>query len=450
MNQNIAKWYEKYAGDVVTLSDDIWHHPESAMEEYHACKVVADFMRAQGFEVKEIDAMNEGGTSNCVIATYGSGKPVIGILGELDALNGLGQEAVPYQSAIPGPGHGCGHNLMGAGCGAAAAALKATMEAENLGGTLIYYGCPAEETIAGKVYMARDGWFDNLDMCIAWHPGGRAPTINEAVSSANTNMNFNFYGKTAHAAGNPEKGRSALDAAEIMNIGVNYLREHVSDDVRMHYVYTHGGEKPNIVPDYAQLHYFVRAKSRAIDDEVVERVKECARGASIITGTTTDWSLNAACYETFINHSINNFLYESALKIPAIEWDDKDREFAATMFKNETGSDPKEDLLPTEVVKPTGVLGYMAGSTDVSDVSHIVPTAQLMGPGHVKGLPGHHWTVTAASGCSIGHKAEIYAGKVLAQCGYDALKNPAAIDAMWAEFKEARKDMSPYKCVLPK
>lgn len=452
MNQWIRKWYEDNSAKIVELSNELWSHPESAFEEFYACQKTAEFMRDQGFDVQEYDVKDGGGKPNCMIAKYGSGKPVIGILGEFDALSGLGQEAVPYRAPIQGPGHGCCHNLMGAGCAGAAAALKLAMEQEGIGGTVVYYGCPAEEVLMGKVLMASRGWFDELDLCLAWHPLATEMQVIDFPWLSQTSLYFTFHGTAAHAATYPEQGRSALDAAELMNVGVQFLREHVTDDVRMHYTFTAAGEKPNIVPDYAQLYYFIRSKNRDTNDDVVARVKDIARGAALMTGTTVEWSLDSACYNTFLNHRLNAAMYESALKIPPVEWTEQEQDFAQELYKNVAGKDPNLTLLHTTVRKPIVEADPKpaTGSTDVGDVSHIVPTGQYMGLGMIPGLQNHHWNVTAVGGMSIGHKAELYAGKCIAQCAYDLFHSPEAIREMWDEFREARKDMKPYESILGK
>ncbi|MDR1863549.1 MAG: amidohydrolase [Treponema sp.] len=450
MNESIRKWYEENAQEVKALADALWERPETAFHEQQGCARNAAFMAAQGFDVKTLSVPEAAGAEpNCVIARYGSGKPVVGILGELDALAGLGQDRVPYRSSREGAGHGCGHNLICAAASGGAAALKQAILDGKLPGTVIYFGCPAEETLEGKVYMAKYGWFQDLDLCLAWHPAPGPLTVMEASMQANTNMFFNFYGKSAHAAANPDQGRSALDAAELMNIGVQYLREHVPEDVRIHYAYTHAGEVPNIVPAYAQVHYFIRAKTRAVNDEIVKRVVDISQGAAKMTGTTTDCRLNVGCYEVFINHAVNRLCRAAAQKVPVILWDKADRNYAAELYKNVRETEAEEDLLPTEIPKLTGVVSHMTGSSDVGDVSHLVPTCQIMGPGIVKGVPFHHWGVTAAAGTGIGHKAVWYAGKTLAQSGYEVFKNPAVLEEIWAEFRESRKNMAPYKPLLP-
>jgi aminobenzoyl-glutamate utilization protein B len=418
------------------------------MCEQHACAEVTAFMRGQGFEINAFNLLTQKPEdANCLIATYGKGKPVIGILGEFDALPDLGQERVSRHSVKTGPGHGCGHNLMAAGCAAAASALKAAMLAENVPGTLVYYGCPAEETLDGKVHMAKQGLFNNLDACFAWHPAPFALGVLEKSMQASTALLFNFHGKTAHAAANPDQGRSALDAAELMSVGVQYLREHVSDDVRIHYVYTHAGVAPNIVPDYAQVYYYVRAATRAIDDEVVRRVIDVSEGAAKMTGTTTDYELKAGCYDVFINHTLNKLGYDALMKIPPLEYSDADRAFAADLYRNATGKEPAGVLLSTEKPALTGKVTPLSGSSDVGDVTHLLPTTQFMGGGMIAGLPFHHWAVTACAGTSIGHTAELYAGKVVAQSAYDAFKHPEALEAAWQEFRASH--MAAYKPVLP-
>lgn len=450
MNQSIKKWYETNSNKVTALSDDIWAHPESAYEEFYACEKTAEFMRAQGFDVQEYDVKNKGGQPNCLIAKYGNGKPVIGIIGELDALNGLGQEKIPEYAPIAGPGQGCGHNLMAAGCAGAAAAVKQAMVDENIAGTVIYYGCPAEEALSGKVYMANNGWFDELDLCLAWHPLSSQMQIIDFPWFAQTSLYFTFHGVSAHAATHPHNGRSALDAAELMNVGVQFLREHVPDGVRMHYSFTSAGEKPNIVPDYAQVYYFVRSKNMDTNEEIIERLKKVAQGAALMTETTVECTLDCGCHDTFLNHRLNRAMYEAALEIPAVDWNEEDQKFAEALYKNVSGKEAKKTLLHTEVREPIVLENPIpaTGSTDVGEVSHIVPTGQYMGLGMVPDMPNHHWSTTTCAGTSIGHKAELYAGQCIAQCAYNLFHDPKAIKEMWEEFREARKDMKPYKSII--
>lgn len=440
MNPIIESWYLQHSNKVTDLADSLWSCPESAMHEAASCAAVGAFLADQGFEVTMFPVKDDLTAPNAIMAKYGAGKPVIGILGEYDALDGLGQEAVPHYSPKGGPGHGCGHNLMGAGCAGAAAALKQAIEEEKLSGTVIYYGCPAEETIQGKSLMIQAGCFDNVDLCLGWHPSGEALHVSEKILLANTNMLFSFHGITAHASGNPHLGRSALDAAELMNVGVNYLREHVPDGVRMHYVYTHAGEKPNIVPGYAQLHYFIRARSRQMADEVVERVKKVAQGAATMTETTVDWTVISSCCATKINRTFNQYLYQAARKINPVSYNSDEYEYAHALYTNVMNRRADQELLPAILSPLTGSTVYMSESSDISDVSQIVPTAQIMGLGMVNGLPGHHWSVVAAAGSSIGRKACLQAGKVLAQCGYDLLTNATAVDEIKKDFESGKSE----------
>ena len=448
LNKNIDRWYEIYSPDVNRLSDDIWEHPEVGMYTFYTCKATAEFMRSHNFEVQELDAAMKGGTPNCVIAKWGKGKPVIGIIGEFDALPALGQQCVPFHSPIEGPGHGCGHNLMAAGCAAATAALKEAIEYEKIEGTVVYLGCPAEETFEGKVHMIHNNLFNGIDLCLAWHPMDGEPCALELSCSAVYNIIMHFKGRSAHAGNDAHNGRSALDAAELTNVAVQYLREHVTSDVRMHHTYLHVGSAPNIVPDYAALNYFIRA-SRAEDcRKLYERVQKCAKGAAMATETEVSFEIKASAYDTLINFTLNKALYEAALKVPEIEYTKEEMEFVQELYKSVTGKEPSHTILPTTIKKPTGIVGYCGGSTDVGDVSYLIPTVQYWGHVRLSGIPGHHWNTTAMMKHSVGHKGQIYSGKVLAQTGYDLLCNPDVIEEAWKEHHESMSNRENYKCWL--
>lgn len=440
MNNAIKEWFDKYSEETVALTYDLWSHPELGLKEYHACKSVAAFMRKQGFDVKEVaaeDYTNPDAKPNSVIATWGSSKPVIGILGELDALPGLGQEAVPYKSPIPGPGHGCSHNLMGGGSVAAASALKYAMEKEGLKGTIKFVDCPAEEIGCGKVHLAKNGVFNDMEVCFSYHPDNSAFIFDASAFAAVTDVTFEFTGIATHAAVKAYDGRSALDAAELMNVGMQFLREHVTDDCCYHYIYTDGGQAPNIVPEYAALNYFIRAKDENIDD-LMCRVFLVAKGAAQMTETSVKWKVNSATHGFVPNNSLNHIVYEAATKIPPIEYADKDYQFAKTMIENFTHKDAPtehEELIATTLVAPTGFAPYCKGSNDISDVSHIVPVTHVRGGGRGLGLPSHHWTVTASAAVGIGQKAMLFAYKFVAQAGYDYLKDPQLIQKVQDEFK---------------
>lgn len=446
MNSIIEKWYEDNSKELVDISDDIFKHPEIGNEEKYACQRTAEYMEKHGFEVKKI-IVSPCSFENGVIASYGTGKPVVGIIGEYDALPGLGQEAVPYRSEIKGPGHGCGHNLMNAACSSAAIALKDVLIKEKLPGTIVYLACPAEEIVTGKVSMVADGWFNDIDICVAWHDERQFKVVEE-VNQADIMVKFDFYGITAHAAVSPHRGRSALDAAQLMNLGVEFLREHVTDDVKIHYVFEDGGIRPNVVPDHSSLIYSVRAKSMVTCKEVLNRVINIAKGAAIMTDTKAKYTLQGGCYEPIIIKSLNKILYEAAIKIPEIKYSDEDLEFAREIYKSVLGKDPNGELLPTKFKELTNNITFEPGSSDINDVSQVVPTVQLYGGAKINDLKGHHWQMTACAGSSIGHTAAIHASKILAQFGYDLLTNPDCVDECKKEFDEIRKDMPPYEGVL--
>lgn len=437
MQKDIQQWFFDHEDQVKALADKLWHHPESAMKEFVSCSLVADYLSENGFEVNAFDVNGKDNPPNAIVAKYGSGHPVIGFLGEYDALDGLGQEAVPYQSPIPGAGHGCGHNMMGAACAGAAISVKEALKNNNLPGTVIYFGCPAEETVQGKALMIQAGHFDDVDICLAWHPANEAPFVSERLMLANTNIKFRFYGKTAHAAASPHLGRSSLHAAELMSNGVQYMREHIPDDVRIHYVYTSAGDKPNVVPDFAEVHYFIRARRRDVDDRIVEWVKKIAQGAAMMTETTTDYEEISSCTSTKILHSLNRSLHNAANTVGEISFDDEDHRYAEEIYRNVIGEDPTEDVLPTSLQPLNGEFTYMPQSNDIGNVSQIIPTAQFMGLGMVRSLPEHHWSVTALAGSPTGGKVCVHAAKVLAQCAYDLFTDPSAMDEIKEEFKNS-------------
>jgi len=429
----IQDWYDAHGETVKNMARTIWEHPEPAMEEFFACQSTRSFLEGEGFSVKAYHCRDKSLPPNTVEAVAGNGFPVIGIYGEYDALPGLGQEAVPWHAPIPGWGHGCGHCLMTpAGASAAAAAWKA-MQAENLSGTIRFISCPAEETGEGKADLFRLGAFDGLDCCLAWHPMSYDLTPFEGTLQALASYRFEFFGQAAHAAQNPDMGRSALDAAELMNVGVQYLREHVASDVRIHYSYLNAGEKPNIVPAYAALHYMIRARDSAHNEEVIDRVKAIARGAAMMAGVEMRSTLLSTTSETCIVHSFNRFLYEAAQAVPPLVYTSQEEDFARELYKNIRGSSsPGFDPLPRKLVPPTGRDIPMTGSTDAGYLTKTVPTARLFGLGVVRDVPGHHWGVTASVGSSIGQKAAVFAGKAMAQCALEVARHPDQI-MLWKE-----------------
>lgn len=434
MNEILAQWYREHGEEVKAFSKQLWELSETSLEEYESAKLTAAFMEKFGFKTESFNCVDSTKPANTVVATWGSGKPVIGFIGEYDGLPGLGQEVKPYKSPKEGAGQGCGHSLMAPSCGSAAIALKAAMEAENLPGTIKFFACPAEETVEGKMHMCRDGVFDGIDCCMAWHPKYCNLEVRENIQNSLTNMKVEFFGKTAHAASVPFDGRSALDACELMNVGINYLREHVDPTTRMHYSYLAAGEKPNIVPDYAAVHYFIRTKDLKYSYEVLERVKKVAAGAALMTETDYKVTINVMAAGCIQISAFNDFFYEAMKKIPCPEYTEEELAFARELFENVNGRKPEEgeSVIPTGIKKPTGVHTNAPVSTDAGCVTRLAPTSRLHGWGWVYGTPGHSWGIVASSGHELGLKAAVHAGMAQAQCGYDIAKDPSVIK-IWRE-----------------
>lgn len=415
--------------EFIRIAKDIFEHPECALEEKYASEALTNFLARNGFSV----TLGVAGLETAFEARRGSGKPVLGFLAEYDALPGLHQEPVSRRCGNNGPGHGCGHHLLGAGCAAAAIAVADQMKEEDLPGTIIVYGCPAEEIMCGKVVMGKSGCFDQLDAAITWHPFARN-RVSEDVYQAMDSVKFHFSGTASHAAAMPELGRSALDAAELMNVGVNYLREHVPDDVRMHYIYTNGGEKPNIVPDRAEVWYYLRANSRKTVDDVRERVLNIARGAALMTGTSAEMELLTGCSSTKLNTAMNQVFYDAMARTPLPTYTDAEMSLLNAIDRQ---LDPDsrcagfcQHLCPLE-----GHPVHISGSTDVSDVSVIVPTVTLNAAAATYKTPMHHWTFTAQAGSTVGYKAMLYAAQCMAAGTMELLRAPEKLAQIKAEFE---------------
>ena len=432
------------------LAEDIWEHPELGVEEFHASKLIVGELEEAGFSVN----MGVGQMPTAFVASWGEGNPIIGILGEYDALPSLSQKASAVREPIEegGPGHGCGHNLLGVASLGAALAVKGAMKKDRIKGTIRYYGCPAEETLVGKVFMAKAGVFDDLDAAITWHPG----YVNSVWSSSSNAMNsfkVNFYGIAAHAAGSPEAGRSALDGVQLMDVGVNYLREHIIQEARIHCVITDGGKAPNVVPPYAQVWYYVRAPNREQVDYIYSRVLNIAKGAALMTGTTYDIDFLTGCYDTLPNDTIGDVLLEKLKKVGAPRFTDEEKDLARKlqetflpgaiekslkrfgMTREEVG-----DPLCEKVTKPFGKGEVVGGSTDVGDVSHITPTAQITTCCGALGTPGHSWQHVVTSGSSIGFKGMMLAAKAMALAALDLETKPDILKAARDEFEEKTAD----------
>lgn len=457
-NLDVADWLEERQERFVTMSDTIWENPEVALNESKACALQAEFLEGEGFSITR----NVGDLPTAFYAEWGSGSPVIGFLGEYDALPNLSQKRQAGQApeVAGGPGHGCGHNLLGTAALASAVALKSWLEQNGKQGTVRYYGCPAEETGAGKVFMARAGAFDGLDAALTWHPWAYN-TVWQGSTLAVDHIKFRFFGKTAHAAADPHLGRSALDAVELMNIGVNYMREHAIDSARIHYVVTNGGGQPNVVPEVAEVWYYVRAPERYQVEDLTNRIRNIAKGATLMTDTRVEEHDVFGVHNYLPNQPITDVAWEVMNALGPIEFTREEEQFAQEVvdgFPQETISASRRSLRIPEEDKQKALLGaiyepndpdsVLSGSTDVSDVSWQAPTAQIMTSCWALGVPGHSWGITATGGMSIGHKGMLYAAKIMAITAAELVDNPDTLEKAKADFKERLGDQT-YHAAIP-
>jgi len=437
MNEKVRAFLDQQEESLITLANEIFDHPEVANQEFTAVNLLTDRLGLYGFQTSVYEDYPTAFRS-----AWGNGSPVIGFLAEYDALPGLDQNRAPVQTGDGSkPGHGCGHNLLGVAALAAAAALKARLEADRLPGTVVLYGCPSEEILEGKVIMAQKGAFRELDVAFGWHPGDINQT-GEVSFQALDSIQFTFEGRSAHAAAVPHLGRSALDACELMNVGVNYLREHVTDDVRMHYSYLNAGEKPNVVPDYAKTWYFIRGKDRTTVNDTTARVLDIAAGAALMTGTRWRHEFLVRGYETLVNFSLSRLIHEVMHEIGATVFTDDEKAFARTLSASignqEATGELREDIVPmrNEII-------YKAGSTDLSDVSQLVPTVAFNTVCAPRGTPLHHWTFTACAGTSIGHKGMLYSAKIMAEAASRLIDDPGRLLDAKMEFTRTAKGWWP-------
>ncbi len=423
---------EKHKDEFFELAKNIWENPEIGWTEKNASAKTARYLESQGFNVE----LGAYGIPTAIRAVWGKGYPTIGFAGEYDCLPGLSQKVSSHKDPVVegGLGHGCGHNLLGVGCVAACVGIKEELEARGKEGTVIYYGCPAEEQLTGKGFMAKEGAFKECDIMIAWHPG---PVNINSYGSMNgvESIIVKFHGKTAHAAMNPQDGRSALDALQLMNMGVEFLREHVTDDVRIHYVITNGGLAPNIVPDYAEGKFFSRALSREATVDAMNRIKECAYGAARMTGTTVEIINEGGIYPGLQNHVLVDVMQRVREQIPLVEWTEEELKFADEI--NRTSPAYKEGMPPiSDQIMPV-VNSNGAASSDFGDVMHIVPSVQNTECTAATLSGGHSWMVTACSGSTIGLKGMLRAAKVMAAGAMEIYDDHSIVDRAKAEFKEA-------------
>jgi aminobenzoyl-glutamate utilization protein B len=432
---------DRHATDLVGISDKIWAYAETALREHRSAAALADYAEQQGFKVER----GVAGMPTAFVATFGSGQPVIGIMGEYDALPGISQKASPVQEPLePGAGgHGCGHNLFGSASLGAAIAIKEQIAAGTLRGTVKFFGTPAEEDIGGKVYMAREGLFDGVDAVLAWHPADETQA-DMTSSQAMVSLIIEFDGRAAHAAGDPWNGRSAVDAAELFTHGINLMREHIQPTSRMHYVILAGGDVPNVVPAHAKVSLWLRDWKRDEVEGMLARVRKIVDGAATMTETTGKLTVTGGSWDMLVNEAGARLLHSNLLLLGPIRYTAAEQEFAK-QIQRATGVPQVgmiEDVLPLEGQVAEG------GSTDVADISWIAPTLHVSVATAPKDAPWHAWPVVATGGMSIGHKGLVQAAKVLAATMVDLYEQPQALAAVQAEFK-AKKGATVYKAYVP-
>jgi aminobenzoyl-glutamate utilization protein B len=418
--------------DLVALADQVWGFAETALRETRSAAVLADYAEKHGLRVER----GVAGMPTAFVATYGQGRPVVAVLGEYDALPGLSQKAVPEPAALKegAPGHGCGHNLLGVASLGAAIAVKELIAAGRLPGTVRFYGTPAEEAVGGKVYMAREGLFRDVDVVLAWHPDDRSQADMEG-GQAVVDLMVEFHGRTAHAAFDPWNGRSALDAAELFTHGVNMMREHVKPTVRMHYVIPDGGDVPNVVPAHAKVWIWARDFSRNGVQDVLDRLRKVAEGAALMAGVTQTVTVQSGDYEVLVNAAGERLLDANLRWLGPIVYTPEEDAFARALQK----SAGVEAVGMDTTVGPIEGQEKEGGSTDVGDVSWNAPTLHVSVVTAPRGVPWHAWPVVAAGGMSIGHKGMVLAAKTLAATMVDLLDDPGALAAVRAEFAARTK-----------
>jgi aminobenzoyl-glutamate utilization protein B len=414
------------------LAQQIWGFAELGYQEEKSSELLKQSLADEGFTIES----GVAGIPTAFVASYGSGKPVIALLAEYDALPGITQTASPVREPIPGKagGHACGHHLLGTASTSAAIAIKHWLDATGTTGTIRLYGTPAEEGGSGKVYMVRAGMFKDVDAVLAWHPED-TNRVEEKASLANRSAKFRFHGVSAHAAGAPEKARSALDAVEAFDYMVNLMREHVPQETRIHYVITSGGSAPNVVPDFAEVYYYVRHPSAQTLEGIWERIEQAAQGAAAGTGTKVDWEFIHGNYPMLPNHILAELMQSKLEIVGGVSYDEAEQKFAETIYP--TLNRPEFPLGSEKTVLPIEY-GLNMGSTDVGDISWNVPTVELGTATWVPGTPGHSWQAIAAGGTTIGIKGLQVAAKTLSLTARDLYQNPETLEVAKDELVKAR------------
>jgi aminobenzoyl-glutamate utilization protein B len=436
--KSIDSKYDQYS----TIAKSIWGFAEVGYQEEKSSALLQETLSEAGFKIEK----GVAGMPTAFVASYGQGKPVIAILGEFDALPGVSQEAVPERQPIENQsaGHACGHHLFGTASAAASIAIKDWLVANKKSGTIRFYGTPAEEGGSGKVYMVKDGLFNDVDAVLHWHPSP-VNAASPGTTLANKTGKFRFHGAAAHAAASPERGRSALDAVEAMDYMVNMMREHVTQQTRIHYVITRGGEAPNVVPAFAEVYYYVRHPSRDEVRDVWERIVKAAEGAALGTGTRMEYEITGGVYNMLPNESLAKVMDANLRIVGGYTYTDEEKTFALKIQETFPGEVP--DISLTNTILPYQ-LREGSASTDVADVSWVVPTAGLGAATWVPGTAAHSWQAVAAGGTTIGSKGMMVAAKTIALSACDLFNSPAVLDEAKKELLKKRGDDFKYEPLL--
>ncbi|WP_411820512.1 amidohydrolase [Hyphococcus formosus] len=441
-DENVLKKIDAKYDDTAMVAQKLWEWAEVGYQEERSSELLQDRLKAAGFKITK----GVADIPTAFTAEFGTGGPVIGILAEFDALPGINQDASPNRSPIDGKaaGHACGHNLFGAGSLTAAISIAEWLEETDTPGRIRLYGTPAEEGGSGKVYMVRAGLFDDVDIALHWHAGDENSAA-ARTTLANRSAKFRFSGVSAHAAGAPHRARSALDGVEAFNNMVNLMREHVPQQSRIHYVITQGGLAPNVVPDFAEVFYYVRHPDADGVEAIWERVEDAARGAALGTGTEVEWEVIHGNNPLLVNETLAKMMDQKLREVGGINYTPAEKKFAKEIRKS--FDDPRLDLGSEKEIQPySRSLGY--GSTDVGDVSYATPTVGIRTATWVPGTSSHSWQAVAASGTSIGYKGAQIAAKAMTLGAIELYTNKDLLEAAREEFEEARGENYKYKSLL--
>ncbi|NJB34990.1 amidohydrolase [Croceivirga sp. JEA036] len=428
--------------DYSKIALQLWDWAEMGYQEVKSSGLLQETLNKEGFKITSGIA----DIPTAFMAEYGTEGPVIAILGEFDALPGLSQKAIPTKESAGGvAGHACGHHLFGTASTAAAVAIKNWLKANRKKGRIRFYGCPAEEGGSGKVYMVRSGVFDDVDVALHWHPGAQN-AASAGAALANKSAKFRFYGVSAHAAGAPERGRSALDGVEAMNVMVNMMREHIPQDARIHYVITDGGKAPNVVPDFAEVYYYARHGNRDVVVSIFDRMVKAAEGAALGTGTTMDYEMIGGTHELLPNLTLQKLVHDKLSAVGGMTYSSEEKAFAQEISQSLGQEELKEEI--ALAIQPYKTEARAYGSTDVGDVSFVVPTVGFSTATWVPGTAAHSWQAVAAGGTSIGIKGMMIAAKTISLTALELFNSPEIITKAKNEFKEKRGNNFVYKPLL--